>query len=537
MKKITRELLIMKRIIKGISENSLFLWWVTLLNHLILMIYIHAKVSMEYSANFTQKIALVLVIILIISSYICNFINFKHSELKLWLILLMFLISWQSILNQGVSNTLFHFLDILNPLNSFLLVYTSLSIILLGERIGEELLEVSLGLTIITTCSYFISSDTFIFLALSLFTSFFLTLVPLILFILYRKELKNILKYQRRNLMILSFVLPFSYMILYVNTTGTGILNLIWYIEITCILAFLHLKIIYNSFQKKIYELKLSYLKAFLRLFVVVGSLLIFIFIAFKLDLKTSFLVFNVILLIFGICAEELIRLFNSSDMKDARDYLEVLFFKRNRMVKNLLSNEDIEHQFSEFLHNEILQNVIAIKNFNKYSDNKAFGKQINLVTEELVQKIRERIDYYQPMSSNDDMLGENCQALIDRIVRRYNFKNLVMTNFPTKFSVMSPYDKIVYRFVEELVTNAVKYSSSGNILLTIKLHDDSIFIFSKNHYVQKEKSFGYGLKNISNRLNVLGGKIEILERDSKFHVKISLPIDKELCYENFINR
>lgn len=56
-------------------------------------------------------------------------------------------------------------------------------------------------------------------------------------------------------------------------------------------------------------------------------------------------------------------------------------------MVKNLLSNEDIEHQFSEFLHNEILQNVMAIKNFNKYSDNKAFGKQINLVTEELVQK------------------------------------------------------------------------------------------------------------------------------------------------------
>lgn len=86
----------------------------------------------------------------------------------------MFLISWQSIINQEVSNTLFHFLDILNPLSSFLLVYSSISIILLGERIGEELLSVSLGLTVITVFIYFFSAPLFIFL--SLFTSFFLHL-------------------------------------------------------------------------------------------------------------------------------------------------------------------------------------------------------------------------------------------------------------------------------------------------------------------------------------------------------------------------
>ena len=83
-------------------------------------------------------------------------------------------------------------------------------------------------------------------------------------------------------------------------------------------------------------------------------------------------------LLLFGICSEELIRLFRSAEMLDARDYVKVLFLKRNRMVKSLLANEDTEQQFSEFLHNEILQNVMAIKNFNQYSSNtKHFGEQI----------------------------------------------------------------------------------------------------------------------------------------------------------------
>ena len=45
-------------------------------------------------------------------------------------------------------------------------------------------------------------------------------------------------------------------------------------------------------------------------------------------------------LLLFGICSEELIRLFRSAEMLDARDYVKVLFLKRNRMVKSLLAKD-----------------------------------------------------------------------------------------------------------------------------------------------------------------------------------------------------
>ena len=524
----------MKQFVKLISKNSLLLWWLTIFNHLTLMIYIYYRVPLDFSTDFSLQMVLLLIIALIAFSYICNIVTFRYSELKLWLLLMMFLISWQSIFNQGVTSTLLHFFDILHPLNSFLLVYSSLSILFLGEKIGEELLSVSFVLTLITISSYLLSPSIFLFL--SLFASFFLNLVPLILFILYHEELKSKLRYQRRNLWILALILPLSYFFLYINTTSSEVMNLVWYLEIVGILVFLHFKTIVSSLQKKVSELKLSYIKAFSHLFLLVMFLLVGIFIIFRLDLNTSFLVLNIMLLLFGICSEELIRLFRSSDMLDARDYVKVLFLKRNRMVKNLLANEDTEQQFSEFLHNEILQNVMAIKNFNKYSDNQAFGEQIDLVTEELVQRIRERMDYYQPMVETDEQLDIQYQGLINRIVKRYHAENEVVTQFPVHFRLLSPYDKIVYRLVEELATNAVKYASGGTISLKIDVHDDAIFIISENDCLQTEKSLGYGLKNMFNKISVLGGQMQIFENNKRFRVEITLPIDKELCYENFVN-
>ena len=524
----------MKQFVKSLSKNSLLLWWLTIFNHLALMIYIYYRIPLDFSTDFSLQMVLLLIIALIAFSYICNIVTFRYSELKLWLLLMMFLISWQSIFNQGVASTLLHFFDILHPLNSFLLVYSSLSIIFLGEKIGEELLSVSFVLTLITISSYLLSPSIFLFL--SLFASFFLNLVPLILLILYHKELKSKLKYQRRNLWILALILPLSYFFLYINTRGAGVMNLVWYLEILGILAFLHFKTIVSSLQKRVSELKLSYIKAFSRLFLLLMFLLVGIFIIFRLDLNTSFLVLNIMLLLFGICSEELIRLFRSAEMLDARDYVKVLFLKRNRMVKSLLANEDTEQQFSEFLHNEILQNVMAIKNFNKYSSNRAFGEQINLVTEELVQRIRERMDYYQPMVETDEQLDIQYQGLINRIVKRYHAENEVVTQFPVHFRLLSPYDKITYRLVEELATNAVKYASGGRISLKIDMHDDALFIISENDCLQTKKSLGYGLKNMSNKISVLGGQMQIFENNKRFRVEITLPIDKELCYENFVN-
>lgn len=101
-------------------------------------------------------------------------------------------------------------------------------------------------------------------------------------------------------------------------------------------------------------------------------------------------------------------------------------------------------------------------------------------MTEELVQRIRERMDYYQPMVETDEQLDIQYQGLINRIVKRYHAENEVVTQFPDHFRLLSPYDKIAYRLVEELATNAVKYASGGTISLKIDVNNDAILSFLK---------------------------------------------------------
>ena len=85
-------------------------------------------------------------------------------------------------------------------------------------------------------------------------------------------------------------------------------------------------------------------------------------------------------------------------------------------------------------------------------------------------------------------------------------------------------------------MTNAVKYSSVHTIWLSLSVSDDIIYLSCKNNYDISSNHLGYGLKNLENRVSVLGGTIEIQTMDAMFQVEIQLPIDKELCYENFIN-
>lgn len=534
MKKIFKGLRFMKNIVKKVSENSLVMWWFTLLNHLALLIYIYYQIPINYSIGFIPRISLAIVIVLVASSYICNAVKFKSSGLKLCLILLMFLISWESIINQTASSTLFHFFNILHPINLFLLVYSSISIILLGEKIGEELFFAVSILMAVTTVFFFIKQSTFIFL--SLFTSFFITLTPLLLIIIYGKELKSLFKYQRRNLKILAVVLPLSYVVIYSNTIGTDWLNLFWYIDIALILFFLHLKAIFKTFQRKIEKIKMTYIKAFFSTFVLITVFMMFIFVVLQLDLKISYLFLNLLMFTFGLFIEEGIRLFKASDVLSLKEYFEILFLKKHLIVENLLTEETKEHQFSEFLHNEILQSVMAIKNFNKYSQNSKFGNQVNMITEDLIGTLRERMDYYQPMISDNFSLSDDYRSLVNRILKRYSSSKEVHLNFPPTFSLLTPYDKIVYRFVEELVTNAVKYSSTDDINLSLDIVNDRITLCTKNLCQNNTKSDGYGLKNLNRRLIILGGNLEIEKKGQLFSVKVSLPIDKEICYENFIN-
>ena len=56
----------MKKIVKIISNHPLWLWRLTLLNHLGLMVYIYYKVPNDHSSPYTQNLSVILVVLLVV---------------------------------------------------------------------------------------------------------------------------------------------------------------------------------------------------------------------------------------------------------------------------------------------------------------------------------------------------------------------------------------------------------------------------------------------------------------------------------------
>ena len=96
----------------------------------------------------------------------------------------------------------------------------------------------------------------------------------------------------------------------------------------------------------------------------------------------------------------------------------------------------------------------------------------------------------------------------------------------------------IVYRFIKELINNAIKYGVSKDIHLSLKVQSDIIIIEESNQVVEKVQSINYGrgLKSFQETLVAFDGDMELQIDNKQYNIRILLPIDWKLCYEDFIN-
>lgn len=95
----------------------------------------------------------------------------------------------------------------------------------------------------------------------------------------------------------------------------------------------------------------------------------------------------------------------------------------------------------------------------------------------------------------------------------------------------------LVFRVVQELVTNIIKHSKAGFIHLTqnaqdskvyFRLHHDGKGILQEDFERMEHDSKGLGLKNIQSRVRILGGSI-LFEIDStRTYYKITIEVPRE---------
>lgn len=99
----------------------------------------------------------------------------------------------------------------------------------------------------------------------------------------------------------------------------------------------------------------------------------------------------------------------------------------------------------------------------------------------------------------------------------------------------------VVFRIVQELVSNILKHSSSSFIHLTQNIHDNKFFlrihhdgrgIIQSDFEKLTKSNIGLGLKNITSRLRLIQGKI-LFEKDiSQTYYKVTIELPKDEPYQ-----
>jgi two-component system NarL family sensor kinase len=105
------------------------------------------------------------------------------------------------------------------------------------------------------------------------------------------------------------------------------------------------------------------------------------------------------------------------------------------------------------------------------------------------------------------------------------------------KDRLKSEKELIIYRIVQELISNTLKHSNSSFIHLTqnmhgndfvLRLHHDGRGIVQTDFEKLTKSNIGLGLKNITSRLKVVQGKILFEKDPSQTYYKVTIEIPRE---------
>jgi signal transduction histidine kinase len=122
--------------------------------------------------------------------------------------------------------------------------------------------------------------------------------------------------------------------------------------------------------------------------------------------------------------------------------------------------------------------------------------------------------------------------ASIITLIKKLESENNIYVHFTTKQGVLqvnlsNKQSAVLYRSIQEGITNAMKYGSSKAVHITLGVSPIGNLTFEiRNPYIHKHPfHYGFGLENMRNRIEEGQGKLEVLQLNGEFILQGNIPV------------
>ncbi len=219
---------------------------------------------------------------------------------------------------------------------------------------------------------------------------------------------------------------------------------------------------------------------------------------------------------------------------------------KYNAALAQLQQEEQINLEFSNFLHDNILQDLLSIKNMMHKSTNPDIQKIITQTLDNMNIYIREQMQNYHPVLLSKLTIKENYQNLLAYIAQSFPDRHVsIVFDCSDSLFLVPPYDIFIYRLLKELVTNVYKHSTGEKAWITLTQDNGIIVLCVKDNgsadidsltCVDSSKHRGLALS--ADRVHSMDGTVSITQNfPHGICVCIHLPMKGDASYQYFISR
>lgn len=190
---------------------------------------------------------------------------------------------------------------------------------------------------------------------------------------------------------------------------------------------------------------------------------------------------------------------------------------------------EALRKEISNYLHDDVLQDLLSIKNLVRKADQPDVQQMLYDTLNELNTSIRTQMQTYHPTMLKTMTLKENIQTLLDSLAEKTDASILLDCN--DTFFLVGQYNYIFYRMIQELVTNALKHSEASRIRVLLMQEHEIITLKVSDNGIGLQPDFcpcpGHrGLFSIQEQVSLLDGKIEIHSApQSGTQISVTMPM------------